>query len=110
MQFSFDLPDAPIKQRTPPKDWQPFDAFPELHGEVALDFETDDPGLGEKRGSSWASPGEGVVCGFSISQSVGQGFYVGLQHAGGNGDPEKAWRWLAAQAKKPDVTFVYANA
>lgn len=108
-QFTFDIPEPKIRQHVPPAGWRPFDDYPELSGEVALDFETDDPGLQARRGSSWATPGEGFVCGFSISSAKGS-FYVGVQHSGGNGDPDKAWRWLAAQAKKPDVTFLYANA
>lgn len=109
LNFTFDLPAPKIKQHKPPEGWRPFDDYPELSGVVALDFETDDPGLQAKRGSSWATPGEGFVTGFSIADAANR-FYVGVQHAGGNSDPEKAFRWLAAQAKKPDVTFCYANA
>lgn len=109
LQYDFCIPEPKIRQHKPPEGFVPFDAYPELSGVCALDFETDDPGLQNKRGSSWATPGEGFVCGFSIASSQGS-FYVGLQHSGGNSDPDKAWRWLAAQAAKPDVTFCYANA
>lgn len=106
--FTFDLPEPPPKNRTPPKDWKPFDDFRELSGEMALDFETDDPGIAAGLGSSWCRPGEGSVCGFSIAHES-QRFYVGLNHDGGNSDPDKAWSWLRHHARKPDVTFVYAN-
>lgn len=75
---------------------------------MALDFETDDPGIAAGLGSSWCRPGEGSVCGFSIAHES-QKFYVGLNHDGGNSDPEKAWNWLRHHAKKPAVTFIYAN-
>ena len=109
-QFTFDLPEPVIRQHVAPAGFIPHDAWPELYGVVALDFETDDPGLGARRGSSWAVPGEGFVCGFSIAWGGGS-CYCSLRHAGGNTEDEaKAWRWLAAQAAKPDVTFCYANA
>lgn len=108
-QFTFDIPEPKIRQHLAPAGWRPFDDYPELSGVCALDFETDDPGLQARRGSSWATPGEGLTCGFSIAWEGGS-FYVGLQHAGGNSDPEKAIRWLATQAAKPDVVFCYANA
>lgn len=63
-------------------------------------------------GSSWARQGEGGVCGFSVAHDGPSGreaFYVGLNHAGGNSDWDKAVRWLRAQARKPDVTMVGAN-
>lgn len=106
--FSFDLPEPPTKIRTPPKDWKPFDDFHELSGVIALDFETDDPGIAAKLGSSWCRPGEGQICGFGIAHESQQ-FYVGVGHDGGNSDKTKAMNWLAHHAKKPDVTFVYAN-
>jgi DNA polymerase I-like protein with 3'-5' exonuclease and polymerase domains len=120
VQLKFDLPEPAIKYRAHPEGWKPFDDFPELHGVVALDLETRDPGLQQKRGSSWAIPGEGHPCGFSIAfsdadpytgmpASATKAFYCGTQHSGGNCDVDKAVRWLKAQAAKPDVTFVYAN-
>lgn len=108
-QFSFDLPEPKIRQHKAPAGFTPFDAFPEkLSGPVALDLETHDPGLGARKGSSWAT-GDGFVCGFSVASAQGS-FYVGLHHAGGNSDAGKALRWLRAQARGPDVEFVYANA
>lgn len=112
-QFAIDLPEPARKMRIAPADWKPVEEFPELHGYVALDTETDDPGIAGGLGSSWAREGEGSICGFSITYREGgetKSFYVGLNHAGGNSDWDKAIRWLRAQAAKPDVTFVYANA
>lgn len=108
-QFSFDLPEPKIKQHKTPDDFRPVDDYPELTGVVALDTETDDPGIQNKTGPSWAFHGEGFICGASIAWQGGS-FYAGVQHSGGNSDPEKFWRWLKAQAAKPDVAFVYANA
>lgn len=106
--FAFDLPEPPPKIRTPPEGWKPFDDWKELSGVIALDLETNDPGLAHKLGSSWARPGEGQVCGFSIAHES-QSFYAGVGHDGGNVDVDKAWSWLRHHAAKPDVTFVYAN-
>lgn len=108
-QYSFDLPEAAIKQRIAPDWWKPIDALPELTGEVVLDYENDDPGINNKMGSSWARPGEGMVCGFAIAWRGGDPFYCSINHAGGNGDAEKYRRWLKAQCEKPDVTIVGAN-
>lgn len=60
-QFTFDIPEPKQKDRTPPEGWQPFDDFRELSGEIALDFETDDPGIAAGLGSSWCRPGEGKI-------------------------------------------------
>jgi DNA polymerase I-like protein with 3'-5' exonuclease and polymerase domains len=108
--FTLDLPEPARKIRIAPADWKPINDYPELHGFVGLDTETDDPGLAGGLGSSWAREGEGSICGFSIAQRGIEPFYVGLNHAGGNSDPVKALSWLKHQAAKPDVTFVYANA
>lgn len=110
--FTLDLPEPAIKQRMPPENWRPHDRWPELHGYVAFDTETDDPGIAAGMGSSWARPGEGAICGFSIAWDGPEGrdkFYVGLNHAGGNSDWDKAIRWLRAQARKPEVTMVNQN-
>lgn len=109
-QIEFPIPEPPPKQRVAPADWHPIEDLPELTGVVALDFETDDPGIANKLGSSWARPGEGSVCGFGLAPIYGEAFYCAISHGCGNGDGEKYVRWLAAQAAKPDVTFVYANA
>ena len=106
--YSFDLPEPPQKLRTPPDGWKPFDDFRELSGIIALDFETSDPGIAAKLGSSWCRPGEGQICGFGIAHEAQQ-FYVGVGHDGGNSDRDKAMSWLRHHARKPDVTFVYTN-
>jgi len=96
-----------------PLDYRPREHLPELDGVVALDLETHDPGLSEGRGSSWVRAGEGKICGIGIGGSSGNAderFYLPVAHAGGNGDAERYFRWLAGQAAKPSVSFVYANA
>ncbi len=107
-QFRLDIPEPPAKNRTPPDKWTPFDDFRELSGIIALDTETNDPGIAARLGSSWCRVGEGKICGFGIAHES-QRFYVGVGHDGGNSDPDKAWNWLRHHAKKPDVTFVYNN-
>lgn len=107
-QFRLDIPEPPKKNRTSPEGWKPFDDFRELDGVMALDLETDDPGIQANLGSSWARPGEGTICGFSIAHES-QKFYVGLDHDGGNSDAEKARNWLRHHARKTSVTFCYSN-
>lgn len=107
-QFVFDIPAPPPKHRTPPEGFAPFDDFRELDGEIALDFETDDPGIAAGLGSSWCRPGEGSICGFSFAHDS-QRAYVGVAHDGGNSDREKAFNWLRHHARKPSVTFIYNN-
>jgi len=94
---------------TKPDDWSPCTTFPELHGEVAIDCETRDPGLAAGMGSSWPYPGTGYVCGWAFSWEGGD-FYVPLAHSEGNVDSVRFYGWLRAQAAKTEVTFVYANA
>lgn len=88
--------------------WRVPDELPELHGIVALDTENKDPGLSSGGGSSWCHSGVGFVCGVSVAWSGGN-FYLPVRHAGGNADPARVFGWLREQARKPDVTFVYAN-
>lgn len=120
MAYRWNVPDRP--KLVMPETWRPVENYPELHGIVALDTETDDPGLAADKGSSWATD-EGSVVGFSVAWREGyvgggfggdapitRGFYVGVNHAAGNSDPEKAFNWLRAQAAKPDVHLVYNNA
>lgn len=111
MTYKWNLPARKILR--PPDGWSPTSNLPELHGIVALDTETDDPGLAAHKGSSWCRKGEGSVCGFSIAwreHDTDVGFYVPINHAAGNVDAEKAFNWLRAQGAKDDVHFVYANA
>ena len=39
---------------TAPENWRAPESLPELHGRVALDIETKDPGIARSMGSSWA--------------------------------------------------------
>jgi DNA polymerase I-like protein with 3'-5' exonuclease and polymerase domains len=93
---------------TRPEKWAPPDNLPELSGIVALDLETKDPGIGEGKGSSWVTDA-GFICGVAVSAPQGD-LYLPVRHADGNLDEDRVRRWLAAQAAKDDVTFVYANA
>lgn len=94
---------------TRPQGWAPPDNLPELSGFVGLDSENKDPGISSGTGTSWPYAGVGFTTGWALSAPQGD-IYLPLAHSDGNMDPDKAIRWLAAQAKKPDVTFVYANA
>lgn len=89
--------------------WRVPDELPELHGLVALDGEMKDPGITAGTGSCWPYAGQGYVTGWAISSDQ-QDMYLPMRHAAGNMDPDRVTRWLAAQAAKPDVTFIYANA
>jgi len=94
---------------TKPDGWTPHTALPELHGFVAIDSENHDPGLSAGMGSSWPYAGVGFNCGWAFSSDAGD-FYVPLAHSDGNVDRVRFLRWFAAQAAKPEVTFIYANA
>lgn len=91
-----------------PDGWTPHTELPELSGIVALDTEGKDPGLGEGFGSSWPHQGLGFNCGYAVSWDGGD-FYLPIRHGEGNIDPDRVHSWLRAQARKTDVTFVYAN-
>ncbi|MFA5901735.1 MAG: DNA polymerase [Hyphomicrobium sp.] len=92
-----------------PLDWRPREHLPELDGVYALDLETLDPGLTADKGSSWYKADEGFVTGIGVGDKHDQ-FYLPIAHSNGNVDPDRAWRWLAAQSVKPSVSFVYSNA
>ena len=91
-----------------PANWQPHDELPELSGYVALDTENKDPGLAGGGGSSWAHRGIGFGCGAAVSWAGGS-FYLPTRHSEGNIDPQRVYKWLSAQVKKPEVICVYAN-
>lgn len=77
-------------------------------GHIALDFETEDPTLLE-RGSSWAFQGIGQVIGMAVAWDGFEAYYP-IAHRTGNVDESVVIRWLTAQLKREDVTFVAANA
>lgn len=91
-----------------PANWATPTTLPELHGIVALDFETKDPGIARGMGSSWAFRDEGFICGAAIATD-NDSFYLPINHAAGNMDAMLFWTWLRKQCAKPDVTFVMAN-
>lgn len=92
-----------------PNDWKPHDDLPELSGYIAIDGEMDDPGLAEGTGSSWCHSGKGSTVGWAFSGECGD-FYLPIGHADGNVSRERVNNWLRVQARKPDVTFIYAKA
>jgi DNA polymerase I-like protein with 3'-5' exonuclease and polymerase domains len=97
-----------IPSFTRPDGWAPHTDLPELHGNVILDLENKDEGLARGQGSSWYRHDGGFIAGVAIGWEQGD-FYVPMRHSEGNTDPDRAIRWLKAQAKKPDVTFTYCN-
>lgn len=109
-QLTFDYREPPPKALRKPEDWRLDDTLPELHGFVGLDFETKDPGITNGTGSSWPFHDEGFVCGAAIAMLPDTLIYRSIGHSDGNMDPDRFWNWLRAQAQKPDVTFVMANA
>ena len=77
-------------------------------GYIALDFETEDPTLLE-RGSSWAFDGIGQVIGMAVAWEGFEAYYP-IAHREGNVDRDKVIAWLTAHLKRPDITFIAANA
>lgn len=73
---------------------------------VSFDTETEDPGINEGRGSSWAYPGEGRVVGFSVAFD-GWATYYPLFHPEGNVDyPERKLEWLKYELERYEGTLV----
>ena len=105
--MAFDLPE-PVRNWSPPENWKPPESLPELEGIVGLDFETKDPGITRKQGSSWCLRDEGFICGAAVA-AENLSLYAPINHAAGNMDPMLFWTWLRKQAAKPSVTFVMAN-
>jgi len=106
-QMGLDLLEVP-RVWTAPENWRAPESLPELHGLVALDFETKDPGISKGMGSSWPFSGEGFICGVAIA-TRDTAFYAPVNHAAGNMDAMLFWSWLRRQCAKHDVTFVMAN-
>jgi hypothetical protein len=79
--------------------WQTPRELPDLRrvGIVALDAETRDEGLRDKRGSSWPWRG-GHVCGVSLAWHEGgeiRAIYIPMRHPDtDNSDPSQVYRWL----------------
>lgn len=93
--------------------WVPPKALPEIpHGAViACDTETKDPELTE-RGPGWAFS-NGFIVGVALKVNDNAPLYFPLRHRGGNNwheDPKEFFAWLARQARRPDLVWVFANA
>lgn len=79
-------------------------------GQVALDFETEDPGLAEgTRGASWAFEGEGEILGVALAWEGFEAYYS-FAHSAGNVDAEPVWAFLKQLVLRPDIELVCANA
>ena len=77
-------------------------------GYVALDLETEDPTLLD-RGSAWAFEGVGQILGVALAWDGFEGYFP-INHREGNIDTQKVLTWLVAHLKRPDITFIAANA
>ena len=79
--------------------WKTAQELPDLRrvGIVALDTETRDDGLRDKRGSSWPRR-DGHVCGVSLAGHEGgeiRAIYISMRHPDtDNSDPSQVYRWL----------------
>lgn len=92
----------------PETTWRHTNELPSLAGRrrVALDTETEDPGISAEKGSSWAYPGEGRLVGVSVALD-GWSTYYPLFHPEGNVEnPEAILRWLAYELKLYEGTVV----
>jgi len=77
-------------------------------GFVALDLETADPTL-LVRGSAWAFDDIGQILGVALAWEGFEGYFP-INHREGNVDKQKVMDWLMAHLKRPDITFIAANA
>jgi hypothetical protein len=99
---------------SPMSNWQPLPALPDLRrvGTIALDTETRDEGLRDKRGPGWPWRG-GYIVGISIAWRADNGIhaiYIPLRHPdSANFDREQVIRWLcdgltsASRCRHPNV-------
>jgi DNA polymerase I-like protein with 3'-5' exonuclease and polymerase domains len=81
---------------------------------VAVDVETRDPDLGDRRGSRNLGPGVrragSYVVGVSFAIEDGPSAYLPVAHeGGGNLDPERTWAYLREQAATFEGTIVGHN-
>jgi DNA polymerase I-like protein with 3'-5' exonuclease and polymerase domains len=80
-----------------------------LHGVIALDLETKDDGLREKKGPGWPWYGGHVVGYAVVADNFNQ--YLPIAHeGGGNLDPDLVHRWLNDVMSDEDQLKVFANA
>lgn len=93
----------------PISDWVPPTDFPRLSGVVALDVETNDPGL-KIVGPNWCRPGVGDLVGFALAWPEGERYYPFGHLGGGNLDRDVCMRYLADLAADSGVQFVAHNA
>jgi len=96
-----------------PPDWSPPAELPRLSGAVAIDLETHDPLL-KTHGPSWFARGQGRIVGYALAWGTGgnidAGYWPVAHQGGGNIEREPFERWLADQLRRPDLTWIVANA
>lgn len=92
-----------------PPDWSPPQELPRLNGAVALDLETHDP-LIKTHGPSWFTVGQGGIVGYALAWDGGAGYWPVAHKGGGNIDRVPFEAWLTEQLRRPDLTWIMANA
>jgi hypothetical protein len=94
-------------------DWMPPSALPDLRraGIIALDTETKDEGLHDKRGPGWPWGG-GYICGVSVAyraDSSIRAHYFPIRHPNSqNFDPAQLFAWLK-DLNASDVRIITKN-
>ena len=83
----------------PDSDWQPPAELPDLRGRpvVALDCETKDQGLMDKKGSGWALLRSGTICGVSWA-AAGSSGYAPMAHPD-TAEPLNVIEWVSDLVK-----------
>lgn len=101
----------PLDFMLPHSDWVRLDTLPDLRGHgsmIAIDLETRDDGLSNKRGAGWAY-GAGHVAGVVISSGE-QSVYAPIRHPDSNNfEWDQVRRWLEDHMKS-DQYKVFHNA
>ena len=87
--------------------WAPPSNYPKLHGTVALDLETRDPGI-HTLGPGWAT-GNGYVVGASVATEEGSHYYPWAHEGGGNLPKSHVLNWLFDEFKNPDLEVIVHN-
>jgi DNA polymerase I-like protein with 3'-5' exonuclease and polymerase domains len=89
------------------KKWAPPTDYPKLHGTIALDLETRDPGI-HTLGPGWAT-GNGYVVGASIATESSSSYYPWSHDGGGNLPKSHVLNWLFDEFKNPDLEVIVHN-
>jgi DNA polymerase I-like protein with 3'-5' exonuclease and polymerase domains len=77
---------------------------------LALDLETRDDGLNQKKGPGYAFKDHGWISGFSVSNGL-KSLYFPLRHPDSdNFDVDKAYEWIRAHLTRPNGETIFHNA